>query len=42
MNAPILAANAVLSESYLRMKPALILLVVILAVLIVCTQFSKY
>lgn len=41
MNAPILAANAVLSESYLRMKPALILLVVILAVLIIsCVAFT--
>ena len=38
---PILAANAVLSQSYQRMKPALILLVVILVVLIAgCIAFT--
>ena len=36
MNIPVLAANTALTESYLQMKPALILLVVILAVLSLC------
>lgn len=41
MSTPILAANSALAESYLRMKPALILLIVITAVLIAgCIAFA--